>query len=76
MSAVVTETLSEKLVLSDVEKAKRKAEVDFARGSVRLEGFLLDEGAEYLNQRYVNGSLSSSELTSALLEHARSKVNR
>jgi hypothetical protein len=43
------------------ERARRKAAIDYARGSVRLEGFVLDAEAENLNRRYIEGEISSVE---------------
>jgi hypothetical protein len=48
------------------ERVRRQKAVDYARGSVRLEGFVLDAHIEALNQRYVNGELTSEELTAAI----------
>jgi hypothetical protein len=53
--------------ISDAERAKRKAAVDYARGSVRLEGFVLSEFAEDLNRRYINGEITRAEKTAAVL---------
>lgn len=58
---------SEKPTISEVERAKRKEAIDFARGNVRLEGFILDEATERLNARYVAGELTSEELTREIL---------
>jgi hypothetical protein len=55
--------------ISSAERARRKAAVDYARGSVRLEGFVLSEFAEDLNRRYVNGEITRAEKTAALLAH-------
>lgn len=52
--------------ISDDERARRQKAVDYARGSVRLEGFVLDADIEALNQRYVNGELTSEQLTAAI----------
>jgi hypothetical protein len=55
--------------ISDAERAKRKAAVDYARGSVRLEGFVVSEFAEDLNRRFVSGELTSEQVTASLLAH-------
>lgn len=55
--------------ISDDERQRRQKAVDYARGSVRLEGFVLDDDINALNQRYVNGELTSEELTAAI-KHA------
>jgi hypothetical protein len=49
------------------EQAQRKAAVDYARGSVRLEGFVLAPEVEDLNRRYIAGELTSQQLTDAIL---------
>lgn len=49
--------------LTDAQRAQRKAAIDFARGSVRLEGVVLGAEVERLNQRYIDGELSSEEHT-------------
>lgn len=48
-------------------RQKRLESVNFARGSVRLEGFVLTEEVEELNTRYVDGELSIDEHISAIL---------
>ena len=55
--------------ISDDERQRRQKAVDYARGSVRLEGFVLDDDINALNQRYVDGELTSEELTAAI-KHA------
>ena len=49
--------------ITDAQRLQRKAAIDFARGSVRLEGVLLSAEIERLNQRYIDGELSSEEHT-------------
>ncbi|MDD3371682.1 MAG: antitoxin VbhA family protein [Alphaproteobacteria bacterium] len=53
--------------ISDAERERRKEAVDYARGSVRLEGGVLSEFAEDLNRRYINGEITREEKTAALL---------
>jgi len=53
--------------IDETEQAQRKAAVDYARGSVRLEGFVLTREVEDLNRRYVAGELTSQQLTDAIL---------
>ena len=43
------------------ERANRIAAVNYARGSVRLEGFILSEEVEEINRRFINGELSVDE---------------
>jgi len=53
--------------ISAVERAHRVREVDFARGTVGYEGGILSDEIEQLNIRYINGEISSDELTDAIL---------
>ena len=57
--------------LSAGERARRKAAIDYARGSVRLEGFVVSPPVEALNRRYVEGEITRAELTAAILAHHR-----
>jgi hypothetical protein len=59
-------------LLSDDERARRQKAIDYARGSVRLEGFVLDEEAEALFARYVNGEIDRPELDAAVAKLAHS----
>ena len=52
--------------IPDDERRRRQKAVDYARGSVRLEGFVLDDDINALNQRYVDGELTSEQLTAAI----------
>jgi hypothetical protein len=61
--------VQERVTITPEERARRKAAVDYARGSVRLEGFVASPFAEDLNRRYVDGEITSKELTAALLAH-------
>jgi hypothetical protein len=54
--------------ITEEERAIRKRAVDVARGSVRFEGFILIEEVEAINQRYINGELTSKEHVAAILE--------
>jgi len=64
----ITDSQAEPAVSAD-ERARRKAAVDYARGSVRLEGFVPSPFAEDLNRRYLDGQITSKELTAELLAH-------
>jgi hypothetical protein len=48
------------------ERARRKAAIDYARGSVRLEGFVVSDFTEELNRRYIDGEITREELTAAI----------
>jgi len=47
--------------ISAEERAKRQRAVDFARGSVRFEKFVLGPEVEELNCRFIEGELTSEE---------------
>jgi hypothetical protein len=55
--------------ISAEEQARHKAAVDSARASVRLEGFVVSPFAEDLNRRFVDGEITSAEMTALLLTH-------
>lgn len=57
--------------ISAGERARRKAAIDHARGSVRLEGFVVSPAVEEMNRRYVDGEITRAELTAAILAHHR-----
>lgn len=45
--------------ISAKERAKWQRAVDFARGGVRFEGFILGPEVEELNRRFIEGELTS-----------------
>jgi len=51
------------------QRERRKQAIDFARGSVRLEGFVLDDQTEALFARYIDGDLDRPGLTAAILQY-------
>jgi hypothetical protein len=55
--------------ISAAEQARRRYAIDFARGSVRMEGFVLDTDTEALFADYVAGKLDRAALNSAILEY-------
>ena len=55
--------------ISAEERARRKATIDYARGSVRLEGFVVSPFAEELYRRYIDGELTLKEVGVKLLAH-------
>lgn len=52
------------------EQARRQAAIDYARASVRLEGFVWTPEQEALFARYVAGELSRDELNAEVLRMA------
>ncbi|RYD23027.1 MAG: hypothetical protein EOP89_12290 [Lysobacteraceae bacterium] len=53
--------------ISGEERARRQRAVDFARGSVRYEGFILGPEVEELNRRFIEGELTSDEHVAEIL---------
>ena len=51
------------------QRERRKQAIDFARGSVRLEGFVLDDQTEALFASYIMGDLDRPELNAAILQY-------
>jgi len=52
--------------ISEQERALRKASIDNARGSVRLEGFILPPEVERINHRFINGELTGDQHMEAI----------
>lgn len=61
-----------KPAISAEESARRKAAVDYARGSVRLEGFIPSAFSDELDRRYIAGEITRAEKTAMLLAHHKS----
>jgi len=58
-----------KPVIGETERARRQDAIDYGRDTVRLEGFVLDDFAEELNQRYVAGEITRADHLAALKAH-------
>jgi hypothetical protein len=56
-------------MIDEAERARRKAAVEYAIGSVRLEGFEPSEFAKELDRRYIAGEITGPEKTATLLAH-------
>lgn len=52
--------------ISAQERAERKKAIDFARGSVRFEGFILSAEVEEINRRFIGGELTWDEFIDAV----------
>lgn len=52
--------------ISEQERARRQASIDNARGSVRLEGFILSPEIEEINRRFIEGELTRQEHVEAV----------
>ncbi len=48
-------------------RSKRIAALNYARGSVRLEGFILTDEAEAIHQQYIDGKITSEERIEAII---------
>jgi hypothetical protein len=55
--------------ISSEERARRKAAVDYARGSVRLEGFVVPPFEEEIYSRFIEGEITREELSARILAH-------
>lgn len=58
--------------ISPEEKAKRANAVAFGTANVRLEGFTIGPEAQAINERYINGEISSEEQRDLLFALAAS----
>jgi len=56
------------LSISLEERARRIEAVTYARGSLRLEGFVLSPRVEELNRQYVDGEISSAAHSQAIFD--------
>lgn len=61
-------------MIDNDEKTRRKEVIDFARGSVRFEGIVLDAVLEAINQRYIDGEIDMAEHTRLCLAHIDDKL--
>ena len=52
------------------DRAERRAHIDFARGSVRLEGYVLTPATEAIAQRYIEGEVTLDDFVKAVEEQA------
>lgn len=52
--------------ITDEEHSHRQYEIDTARTSIRLEGFVLDEASEALFAHYIKGKLTHLERSAAV----------
>jgi hypothetical protein len=65
------ETIETVSKISAEERARRKAADDYARGSIRLEGFVPSAYSDEMTHRYIDGQITRAELTAAILAHHR-----
>lgn len=54
-------TPSSHSAITEAERKRRKEAVDYARASVGLEGFKLNQADELHAERYINGEIDLSE---------------
>ncbi|MBV7483236.1 antitoxin VbhA family protein [Bordetella sp. BOR01] len=55
-----------KVISHDEERDARLRAINFARGSVRFEGFVLSAEVEEINRRFINGELTGDEHIAAI----------
>ena len=55
---------------AELERARRLDAVNFARRSVRLEGFVLGSQVEAISKLYIDGKLSEEDFIAAIREAA------
>jgi hypothetical protein len=60
--------MEEIMKISEEERQRRIEATNSARGSVRLEGFIVDDEVEALTARYIDGELTTEEHTAAILK--------
>jgi hypothetical protein len=48
-------------------RSKRIAALNYARGSVRLEGFVLSTKVEAIHQQYIDGMITAKERIEAII---------
>lgn len=63
---IVDQAASNKPKITEAERARRQKEIDTARASVRLEGFILSPEVEELNRRYIAGEITGDEHSEAI----------
>lgn len=51
--------------ISEAEQRRRKEAVDYARGSVGLEGFKISKAEEEHTQRFINGEIDLADFVKA-----------
>ena len=55
--------------ITEAERARRQAADDYARASLRLEGFTPSAVSDELTRRYINGEITRGEITAAIRAH-------
>lgn len=54
------------LQITEQERKRRKAAIDFARGSVRYEGIILPPEVEEINRQFINGEITGKQHIAAI----------
>ena len=62
--------------ITEQERQRRRAAINFARGSVRLEGIVISAEAEALAERFINGEITTKEHTRLGLDLCRRERER
>jgi hypothetical protein len=55
--------------ISDEERARRQAADEYARASMRLEGFVPSKFSDEATRRYIDGEITRAELTALICAH-------
>lgn len=63
-------------MISETERLRRQKAISFARGSVRLEGCILDAEIERLNAEFIAGNLTNEEHSRACQAHILGRSTR
>ncbi len=69
MNVIAPVRPKQQLKITVEERARRQEAVDYARGSVRLEGFVVPPFAEETYSRFVDGEITEEQLTAIIVAH-------
>lgn len=64
------------LAITSEESAKRKHAIDFARGSCRFEGIILEPEIEDFNQLYIDGQMTGEQHHEAVFDFIEKKYSK
>jgi len=58
--------LTDSQKISEAERVRRQKGINYVRGTLRLEGLIMDDDDEALFARYIAGEINLRELTTGL----------
>jgi hypothetical protein len=61
-------------MITQAERKKRMENIKYARASVELEGFKISEETKKLNERYINGEISLTDMGRLIQNNLKSSV--